>query len=117
MNNRLEKRLVTFAASIIFFSENLKKIEASRVLRSQIIRSGTSVALNYAESQNAESKRDFVHKVRISYKELRETNVNLLIIKEAKLYLNINQLDTLLRECGELLAIFTSILKTATQKT
>ena len=113
MKNKLESRLITFAARIIKFSENLINVEASEVLRSQILRSGTSPALNYGEAQNAQTKRDFIHKVRIAFKELRETNVNLRIIEEAKLNRDKNQLHDLLTETGELLAIFTSILKTA----
>ena len=113
MKNKLESRLITFAAGIIKFSENLTNVEASKVLRSQILRSGTSSALNYGEAQNAQTKRDFIYRVRIAFKELRETNVNLRIIEEAKLYRDKNQLHDLLTETGELLAIFTAILKTA----
>jgi len=57
MINALESRLVDYAVSIIKLSANLKNIEASQVLRSQILRSGTSPALNYGEAQNAESKK------------------------------------------------------------
>ena len=113
MKNKLELRLITFSARIINFSENLVNKEASRVLTSQILRSATSIALNYGEAQNAQTKRDFIYKVRIAYKELRETNVNLKIIEEAKLFRNENQIIDLLGETAELLAIFTTILKTA----
>ncbi len=115
MTNALEKRLINYSVSIIKLSANLKNIEASQVLRTHILRSGTSPALNYGEAQNAESKRDFVHKVRIGFKELRETNVNLMIIEKAALCRNEKLLRELLTETGELLAIFTSILKTASK--
>lgn len=113
MKNKLELRLITFSTRIINFSDNLVSKEASRVLTSQILRSATSIALNYGEAQNAQTKKDFIYKVRIAYKELRETNVNLKIIEEAKLFRNKNQIIDLLGETAELLAIFTTILKTA----
>lgn len=113
MKNKLELRLITFSTRIINFSDNLVNKEASRVLTSQILRSATSIALNYGEAQNAQTKKDFIYKVRIAYKELRETNVNLKIIEEAKLFRNKNQIIDLLGETAELLAIFTTILKTA----
>lgn len=113
MINALETRLVEYAVSIIQLCANLKNVEASQVLRGQILRSGTSPALNYGEAQNAESKKDFIHKVRIAYKELRETYLNLKIIKKACLCREEYLVQNLLTETGELLAIFTSILKTA----
>jgi len=113
MINELETRLVEYSVSIIKLSANLKNCEASQVLKSQILRSGTSSALNYAEAQNAESKKDFIHKVRIAYKELRETYLNLKIMEKAVLCRDMSLVYDLLVETGELLAIFTSILKTA----
>jgi four helix bundle protein len=71
----LEERLIEFAVRIIDTAEALPKTMASKNLGSQIVRSGTSPALNYAEAQSAESKADFVHKMKICLKELRETFV------------------------------------------
>lgn len=102
-----------FAVNIIKFSEKLVNIEASWVLKKQILRSSTSIALNYAEAQNAQSKKEFIYRVSIAFKELRETKVNLEIIYISKLFLNEDQMSKLLKESGELTAIFTSILKTA----
>ena len=113
MVNVIEKRLINYAVDIIKLSVSLKNIEASQVLISQILRSGTSPALNYGEAQNAQSKKDFIHKVRIAYKELRETYINLMIIEKAGLCRNLDLLGELVSETGELLAIFTSIIKTA----
>ena len=115
MQNILESRLISFSVRIIKFSEKLLNIEASKVLKSQILRSATSTALNYAEAQNAQSRKEFIYKVSIAFKELRETNVNLRIIDEAQLFRDKNQMSGLLKETTELLAIFTSILKTAKQ--
>jgi four helix bundle protein len=69
----LEDRLIEFAVRIIDLAEALPGTVASKNLGGQIVRSGTSPALNYAEAQSAESKNDFVHKMKICLKELRET--------------------------------------------
>jgi four helix bundle protein len=113
MLNALESRLISFSVGIIRLTERLIYTEASKVLRSQLLRSATSVALNYAEAQNAQSKKEFIYKVSVAYKELRETKVNLLIINEAELFRDRTQLEKLLIESNELAAIFTTILKTA----
>ena len=77
MNKKdLEDRLITFAVDIIKIVECNKNNYEGKYLSSQIIRSGTSAALNYGEAQSTESKRDFVHKMQIVLKELRETFVN-----------------------------------------
>ena len=113
MKNDLESRLISFSVTIINFSDNLVNRDASKVLKFQILRSATSSALNYGEAQNAQSKRDFISKVSIVLKELRETNVNLRIINETRLFRDRVQMEDLLRESYELVAIFISIVKKA----
>ncbi len=76
----LEDRLIEFAVRIIDIAEALPASVAAKNLGGQIVRSGTSPALNYGEAQAAESKADFVHKMKICLKELRETHVCLKII-------------------------------------
>jgi four helix bundle protein len=113
MKNDLEHRLVDFASNVISLSQNLVPGQPSKVLGDQILRSGTSCALNYGEAQNAQSKRDFISKCSIVLKELRETSVNLKIIQQTRLYKSENQIVELFKENLELVAIFTAILKTA----
>ena len=113
MRQELEKRLISFASELIRFSNNLKDDKAAKTLAEQLVRSGTSSALNYGEAQNAQSKKDFIHKVSIVLKELRETHINLQIIEKTELYLDKEQKNTLLSENNELLAIFTSTVLTA----
>ncbi|TNE64223.1 MAG: four helix bundle protein [Bacteroidetes bacterium] len=108
----LEDRLIVFAVRIIEVAEMLPKTVAGKHIGSQIVRSGTSPALNYGEAQAAESKADFIHKMKISLKELRETIVNLKIIKQ-KGYFKPVQLVPLLKENDELIAIFVSSINTA----
>jgi len=76
----LQKRLVKFSASVIVNISTLKKEFASEQLIKQIIRSTISAALNYAEAQSAESRKDFIHKMKICLKELRESQVNMEIM-------------------------------------
>jgi len=75
----LEESLVDFAARCIKVAESLPRSFAGQHLSGQLIRSGTSPALNYGEAQGAESRKDFVHKMRVCLKELRETRICLKI--------------------------------------
>jgi len=116
MKKGLEDRLVNFSTGIIGSTNSLKAEKSARILADQIIRSGTSSALNYGEAQNAQSKKDFISKVSIVLKELRETHINLKIIYQSDLYLNKDQIYELLKENDELLAIFTATLITSKKK-
>ena len=71
----LQDRLVEFAVRIIKRSEALPDTKADRHVSSQMLRSRTSPAPNYGEAQSAESKADFVHKLKVSLKELRQTEI------------------------------------------
>ena len=81
----LEQRLISFAADIINFSSKIPNGSTAH-LANQLIRSGTSPALNYAEARGAESRRDFIHKMGIAVKELRETHVCLQILDRTGRY-------------------------------
>ncbi len=67
-------------------------------LSSQLIRSGTSVSLNYGEAQSAESRRDFIHKMKISLKEMRETFICMKIIYDAKLFKSAANIENTIKE-------------------
>jgi four helix bundle protein len=114
--SELQDRLIDFAVLIMDLTKTIKKDAAGNTIISQIIRSGTSPALNYGEATGAESPKDFVHKMQIVLKELRETWVALQIIKRADLCrnpeLNINALD----ECNQLISIFVKSINTAKAK-
>ena len=112
----LQERLVKFSASIILNANGLNKNFASEHLTKQLIRSSTSSALNYGEAQSAESRRDFVHKMKICLKELRESQVNLEVLKEAQLINDLDKFEKITQECKELVAIFTSSIKTSISK-
>jgi four helix bundle protein len=109
----LENRLIDFAATIIIAASKLEKNYAGNHLSGQIIRSGTSPALNYGEAQSAESKKDFIHKMGICLKELRETFVCLKIIEKANLSTDRGSLMQVKIEANQLISIFVSSIKTS----
>ncbi len=109
----LENRLIDFAATIIIVASKFEKNYAGNHLAGQIIRSGTSPALNYGEAQSAESSKDFIHKMGICLKELRESFVCLKIIEKASLMKEEALLVSAKAEVNELISIFVSSIKTA----
>ena len=113
----LEERLVDFAVLVINTSGQIPSGLNTDHLSRQLVRSGTSAALNYAEARAAESRKDFVHKMNISLKELRETYVCLKIINRAQLHRQVPSLNTVIRECDELISIFIKSLATAQKNT
>jgi four helix bundle protein len=110
----LEDRLIQFATTIIGIAEALPSTFAANHLAHQLVRSGTSPALNYAEAQGAESRPDFIHKLKISLKELRETHCCLRII-ELKSWIPKENLSPVLNENNQLIAIFVKSILTAHQ--
>ncbi len=109
----LEERLIWFSVNIIKLSETLRKSFAGVHLSKQIVRSATSSALNYGEAQSGESPRDFIHKMGICLKELRETFINIKIIKYGKLSNNEELLNECFTENNELISIFVKSIETA----
>jgi len=114
MNSQeLENRLIKFAVLIIEIAEGLVKTKAGNHIGGQIIRSGSSPALNYGEAQDAESRKDFIHKIKVVLKELRETLVALKIIRMANMYNDTSKLDFAISENNELISIFVKSVATA----
>ena len=109
----LEDRLIGFAVRIIRLTEALPNTKAGTHVAGQILRSGTSPAPNYGEAQSAESAADFVHKLKIALKELRETFIWLKIISRANMIKSASLLAPLMQENDELIAILFASVKTA----
>jgi len=109
----LEERLIDYAVSIIHLSDSLPKTKAGGHLGGQLLRSGTSPALNYGEAQSSESRKDFIHKFRVILKELRESLICIKIIRKSKLACDNQTLNFLFKESNELIAIFVKSLETA----
>ena len=112
----LEDRLVKFSIQILNLGERITKSYAGDHLSKQLSRSGTSPSLNYAEAISAESRNDFVHKMKIALKELRETLVCLRIIKEKPLITDKEIINGALDECNQLISIFVTSIKTANKQ-
>ena len=108
----LEERLIKFSIRMMEISEILPKTRSGNHIAGQLVRCGTSPAFNYGEAQAAESRDDFLHKMKVVLKELRETGICLKIILHKPL-LTAEQVQTDVRESNELIAIFTSSIKTA----
>ena len=108
----LEDRLIDFAAMVIGVVEALPNTKAGNHIAGQLVRSGTSPAPNYGEARSAESRKDFIHKMKISLKELRETVIWLKVISRKRLVEEVS-VSGAIKECGELIAIFISSTRTA----
>jgi four helix bundle protein len=118
MNTRkydLEDRLIDFSIKISEIVEELPNTKLGNYIGNQMIRSGTSPALNNGEAQSAESPADFVHKLKIILKELRETRICLKIIQRKPL-LDSEKIVPVLNENNELLAIFLKSVDTASRR-
>jgi four helix bundle protein len=109
----LETRLIDYSVLILNLVEQLPENKGANHLAGQLIRSGTAPALLYGEAQSAESRKDFIHKMKVCLKELRETAVCLKIM-DKKAYLTGNDLlAKALTEGNELIAIFVKSVETA----
>ncbi len=113
MNSQvLENRLIDFAVNIISQIRQLPHDLVTRRLSDQLVRSSSSTALNYGEAKAAESKKDFIHKMRIILKELRETQICLKILRKSNYKIS----ESLIDECGQLIAIFYKSIKTTEER-
>jgi len=109
----LEERLIKFAVSIIQIIEALPNTRAGNHIAGQLVRSGTSPAPNYGEAQSAESRKEFIHKMKVALKELRETRIWLFIIQRRSFIKPARCVESVLSECHELIRIFAKSVKTA----
>lgn len=116
MNNNLKydlhERLIKFLILILAIVDALPKSYAGVHFAKQLVRCGTAPAFHHAEAQSAESRRDFIHKMKIAVKELRETYINLKIINRKPLLID-QEIETAIEECNELISIFVKSIQTA----
>lgn len=111
----LEDRLIDFGVGIVNIGSKLRVRKELHGITDQIMRSGISCPLNYSEAIHAESKKDFIHKMKITLKELRETFTGLRILIEIPGINYRDELNSLKNENNELLSIFVTSVKTAEQ--
>ena len=109
----LEERLLEFASAIIDLSEKLPNSRAGNHIAGQILRSGTSPYAVHGEAESAESREDFIHKIKICLKELRETRRWARLIGRKNWAPDDSTLIFVLSESEELIRIFMSSVRTA----
>src|SRR5438876_4795375 len=108
----LEDRLLEFSARIIRLVDALPNTRAANHLAGQILRSGTSPYGNHGEVEAAESRKDFIHKLKVCLKELKETRRWLRLLKKSKMLPEKNMV-LILAESEELVRIFFASVRTA----
>jgi four helix bundle protein len=109
----LEERLIHFTCRMIDVVEALPKTRSATYMAGQLIRSCHSPAFNYSEAQAAESPEDFIHKLRVVLKELKECRTSLKIIIKKTYIKPVNKLDEIYKETEELIAIIGKSISTA----
>jgi four helix bundle protein len=105
------ERLFEFSVAVIVFLKTLPYSPENKTIRTQLSKSACSSGANYEESQGGSSKADFSNKVRISLREMRESNYWLRIIKRTVNEVNEKHLDFLIKESAELKSILGSIVQ------
>ena len=109
----LEDRLVEFSCLIIELVEVLPPTRAGNYIAGQLIRCGLAPALLYGEAQSAGSRMDFVHKMKIVLKELKETRVCLKVITRAKMITSSGRINDIRSENEQLISIIAKSIDTA----
>ena len=113
--DKLTERLLDFSVQIIKLVNSLPKTDVGKHIGGQILKSGTSPGSNYEEARGAESRADFIHKLGIVLKELKETRYWLKVIFRTKI-LAPQHVEPLLQECNELCAVIAKSIITARVK-
>ena len=113
----LEERLLKYSVGIIDLVDRLPGTRSGSHVAGQLLRSGTSPLPNHGEAQAAESRNDFIHKMRICLKELREARRWLRLIHRSPRMKNTSQASSLIEETEELIKIFFTSIRTAARKT
>ena len=108
----LDERLLEYGARIVKLVESLPRTLVGKTIGDQLLRSGMSVGANYEEAQAAESKGDFIHKLQIALKELRESNYWLRLLAKSEI-LPPERLASIVDESNQLRAILSKAVATA----
>jgi four helix bundle protein len=112
-NYDLEDRLLEYSVRIINVVDAMAPSHAASHVGDQLLRSGTSPYGHHGEAEGAESRADFLHKLRVCHKELRESRRWLRLVERARMVKNPTLLDTLIDEGGQLVRIFAASIRTA----
>jgi four helix bundle protein len=109
----LEERLLEFSVRVIRVTESMKRAPAGVYVAAQLLRSATSPYGHHGEAEGAESRDDFIHKLRVCYKELREARRWLRLVQRTPLVSKPSLLDGIITEAEELVRIFAASIRTA----
>ena len=109
----LEDRFVNYTCRMIDVVEALPKTRTGNYIAGQLIRSCHSPTFNYGEVQAAESRKDFIHKMKIVLKELKECRATLKVIRKKEMIKPVNKLTSIFKETEELVAIIAKSISTA----
>lgn len=109
----LEERLLRYAVRVIRLADSLHASRSGNILGDQLLRSGTSPMLHHGEVEAAESLRDFIHKLKVCLKELKESRRNLLVIEGVPLADNLAEVRSLSDETEQLVRIFSASIRTS----
>ncbi len=115
MNNAVKEKSYQFALRIIKLYKHLIIKKKETVLSKQLLRCGTSIGANVEEALGGQSDKDFIAKISIAYKESRETNYWLRLLKDSEL-ITAKEFDSIIKDCDELQKILASILITMKKK-
>ena len=116
MKTTIEKKSFLFAVRIVKLCRYLQEEKKEYILSKQLLRSGTSIGANVAESQQAQSRADFISKMNISLKEAAETNYWLRLLRASE-YLTEIEFSSVIVDCRELEKMLTSIIKSSRNST
>ena len=116
MKITIEEKSFLFAVRIVKLCRYLQEEKKEYILSKQLLRSGTSIGANVAESQQAQSRADFISKLNISLKEAAETNYWLRLLRASE-YLTETEFSSVFEDCRELEKMLTSIIKSSRNST
>ena len=111
MDNSIQEKSFRFAVRIVKLCRYLQNEKKEFILTKQLLRSGTSIGANVSESQQAQSRPDFVSKLPIALKEATETEYWLRLLHETD-YLSNEQFDSIFNDCNEVKSLLVAIVKT-----
>ena len=115
MNHTVAKKSFSFAIRIVNLYKHLTDTKKEFVMSKQLLRCGTSIGANVAESQDAQSTADFISKLSIALKEARETEYWLRLMKETD-FLTESEFSSIVADCEEIEKMLVSIIKTMKER-
>jgi four helix bundle protein len=110
--NIILKKTCDFGLRILKLYLHLKKNKIDIGLCSQILNSGTSIGANVEEAVGGSSRKDFINKLQVAYKESRETRYRLRLLKDGKI-IEKKLAESFIRDCEEIIRILTTILNSS----